>query len=99
MALHEHWLLPEQPVPENYSTNVTSEILRMTSTGRIAGKPILADEMVMAPRQFATWSLFLISNPSWLRVDSSDRIRSLHKSRMTAAGRGTASPWPLSFTE
>src|SRR5580704_9929720 len=76
-------LQPTDSIPEMFKDYLTQaeilKILRDTSAGRYAGKPIREGAMPTTYRGFTTWSLFLISNPAWLRADS-HQIESLRHS-------------------
>jgi len=92
-------LAPGETVPSGFEDYLTpAEIAhanKLTSSGRAAGFPIRAGEPVRTNRVFTSWSLFLISNPTWL-TDASDRVAALYDSYLgyaRAIGGHHAAVW------
>lgn len=71
-------------IPSDYEDYLTqseiSEYIGGASRHGFVGKPILADEAVKTRRAYNSWSLFLISNPTWLGPDGASKIESLYES-------------------
>lgn len=76
-------LSASESIPSTYEDYLTEgerfDHIRRTAKG-LAGLPILHDVPAKTRRSFATWSLFLISNPAWLGPDAITKIRSLYDS-------------------
>lgn len=81
--MHTFDLEPIHSVPEFFKDSLTREeisgVLRDTAKGKYAGKPILADDLPETYRAFTTWSLFLVSNPAWLREDNFQKVAGLRQ--------------------
>ncbi len=75
-------LQPTETIPDVFKDYLTfaeiSKIRRDTAAGRYAGKPIPEGAMPSTYRAFTSWSLFLITNPAWLREDG-HQIESLRQ--------------------
>ncbi len=80
-------LEPDDSIPQDRTVDVTGDVLRRCASGRIACKPLLADEQrIRTVKPFKSWSIFLICSPSLLRDSSSDRVTGLFN-EFTGFGR------------
>src|SRR5262252_9584418 len=97
MVMRDYTLLPDQEIPVSYEKDVTFELLNASARpGGPKLKPILAGDQVFKTENFDTWSLFLISNPGWLRDDNSAQIEELHQAYLgfgRAIGGDHAAVW------
>ena len=75
LGRHDVWdLNPADSIPENY--NEISGFGGCRGCGGCGGGPSRRRQIV----EFESYSLFLISNPDWLRPNSSDKLTSLYES-------------------
>ena len=84
MPVRKYQLGPDEGIPASFEDYLTraeiSEHLRLTASGKAAGRPILAGDVPATNRAFASWSLFLISNPAWLGADAGAKMKALYDS-------------------
>ncbi len=94
-------LEPAAGIPDDYSRPLTAAELTAIrrdciKKGGPKCKPIPEGQLPSTRRFYTTWSLFLISNPSWLTGDSSEKITSLYNSYLgfaRATGGQHAAVW------